>query len=558
MPPPGFSSSVGHYLHQNVSSFPQLYQQESGVNEDLARHTKKAIIDAPEQDSFITLPLPLVFPVAYRNKKKSSSRLLVRSFHREMISIVEYANQLKLEGLNFYGPPGIGKSWSAMYLLRYLLKENEQTNDKKNIIYYDSAGAYAWVFGIERCVLLDGVFQLNTSFVPELNLENSIVIYDVVAGVQNSVVSYSASYFVFASPDAGEKLQISREKQLVRINCPNWTLIELKMLGQYFASIDERHLSPEIIEERYKHYGGSARLVTNMVADFSEDTVNEAILNYDTSVDLITGTTKKCPITLLQSISCGFDDFPADVEATFWKYRDANISWDFASPYFKEKIQQRYIAADKKKKDELTNWLAHEPKAAALVGYFFENEVLDFFKSTNYWERVTIQSLLPNIGTPQANSDYPSWEIPKFITNTEVIHGNNTNMNILSSLTDTQTLYKLPPRFPLIDYFNPPNNCFSLGVGHHTIHLGHALELCELLQSENRINFVYITTIQNSEKNGYWQSFDNCHAFNTPTNMIYRNNQNIFKRLSEEHKNIMRNFSQYRMVIPYLSTNSST
>lgn len=224
----------------------------------------------------------------------------------------------------------------------------------------------------------------------------------------------------------------------------------------------------------------------------------------------------------------------------------------------KKKIQQRYIAADKKKKDELTNWLAHEPKAAALVGYFFENEVLDFFKSTNYWERVTIQSLLPNIGTPQANSDYPSWEIPKFITNTEVIHGNNTNMSLLSSLTDTQTLYKLPPRFPLIDYFNPPNNCFSLGVGHHTIQLGHALELCELLQSENRINFVYITTIQNSEKNGYWQSFDNCHAFNTPTNMIYRNNQNIFKRLSEEHKNIMRNFSQYRMVIPYLSTNSST
>ncbi len=51
---------------------------------------------------------------------------------------------------------------------------------------------------------------------------------------------------------------------------------------------------------------------------------------------------------------------------------------------------------------------------------------------------------------------------------------NSYEMSQLKELTDPSVLYRLPLGFLVIDYFNPPNNCFSVDVGkQHLIDLRH-------------------------------------------------------------------------------------
>ncbi len=97
--------------------------------------------------------------------------------------------------------------------------------------------------------------------------------------------------------------------------------------------------------------------------------------------------------------------------------------------------------------------------------------------------------------------------------------GNSYNMEQLRTLNDPNVLYRMPHGFPLMDYFNPPNNCFSCNVGQkHTINLKHALDLCDILVSkENKnnddqvlveqINFIHVTTKNTFDKMNHWQSF---------------------------------------------------
>jgi hypothetical protein len=82
-------------------------------------------------------------------------------------------------------------------------------------------------------------------------------------------------------------------------------------------------------------------------------------------------------------------------------------------------------------------------------------------------------------------------------------------MSELTKLKDRTVMYQLPSNFPLIDYFNPPNNCISLGVGDHTIKLDDAEKLCDaLLPFNKQINFVYTTPSRNYDKVNRWQSFE--------------------------------------------------
>lgn len=191
--------------------------------------------------------------------------------------MIEDANQQKLGGLNFYGPNGIGKSWSAMYLLWYLLQENEKldSTQKKNVIYYDSYRLSAWVFGLERSVLISDVDPLSV-IIPELDMVNSILIYDAAAGQNQFLPGYLAQYFIFASPNAGNYLHIRREKGIKRINCPEWTLEELTLLGDQFAVVDGMSLTHEMIEERYENFGGNPRLVVTHPLEVSQELVWDA------------------------------------------------------------------------------------------------------------------------------------------------------------------------------------------------------------------------------------------------------------------------------------------
>ncbi len=114
---------------------------------------------------------------------------------------------------------------------------------------------------------------------------------------------------------------------------------------------------------------------------------------------------------------------------------------------------------------------------------------------------------------------YPPYAKSNVIDATFGKIGNSYSMEQLRSLNDPNVLYRMPRGFPLMDYFNPPNNCFSCNVGQrHTINLKHALDLCDVLVSkENKnndnqvlveqINFIHVTTKEMFEKINRWQSF---------------------------------------------------
>ena len=111
------------------------------------------------------------------------------------------------------------------------------------------------------------------------------------------------------------------------------------------------------------------------------------------------------------------------------------------------------------------------------------------------------------------------WAFTPFI---EVRHpawskvGKNYEMSRLKELTDPFVLYRMPPGFPVIDYFNPPNNFFSVNVGKkHLFDLKHVEELCKVVVPLNKqINFVHVCPSQAYIKMMY------CQIFKLPENFM--------------------------------------
>jgi hypothetical protein len=86
--------------------------------------------------------------------------------------------------------------------------------------------------------------------------------------------------------------------------------------------------------------------------------------------------------------------------------------------------------------------------------------------------------------------------------------GNSYEMAQLKELTDPSVLYRLPPGFPVIDYFNPPNNCFSVNVGKkHLIDLEHVEKLCKVVPLNKQVNFVHVSPSRAFTAMKYCQSF---------------------------------------------------
>lgn len=64
----------------------------------------------------------------------------------------------------------------------------------------------------------------------------------------------------------------------------------------------------------------------------------------------------------------------------------------------------------------------------------------------------------------------------------------------LKELTDPSVLYRLPPGFPVIDYLNPLNNCFSVKIGKkHLIDLEHVEKLYKVVPLNKQVNFVHVS-----------------------------------------------------------------
>jgi hypothetical protein len=157
--------------------------------------------------------------------------------------------------------------------------------------------------------------------------------------------------------------------------------------------------------------------------------------------------------------------------------------------------------------------LKDEPKAAALHGHVFENKIVKLMSSQV--EEVEIKALEDNEGsngeqlgrvTHSKHWTFTPFQVVQHPTLTKV--GNSYEMAQLKELTDPSVLYRLPPGFPMIDYFNPPNNCFSVNVGKkHLIDLGHAKKLCEVVALNKQVNFVHVSPSSAYAAMKYGQSF---------------------------------------------------
>eukprot|EP00974_Lingulodinium_polyedra_P071435 6911255-Lingulodinium_polyedra.AAC.1 len=227
------------------------------------------------------------------------------------------------------------------------------------------------------------------------------------------------------------------------------------------------------------------------------------------------------PSSLLKARYCT-DETAVTPEEAFSKYLEKNVIWEYSNTRAMELVHAKYDQADEATRRTFQSWLESESKAAALYGYWFEYTVRSLFPRSTA-EDVEVKALQENVIRDEQQKRVLNaalntvervviWNLPMItdVRDASLLKGGKKyNMEDLKKLTDPTVLYRLPAGFPLIDYFNPPNNCFSLGVGEHTIHLNQAVDLCTKgIPGPQQVNFIFVTTSSNYYKVKRWQSFD--------------------------------------------------
>jgi hypothetical protein len=316
---------------------------------------KQALFTAIVDSNFLNLPNDVLFPVGIKETNNNvPSSLLIRTFHEDMMLIVDQLISNNAGGCVFFGPPGIGKSWSAMYLLWKLIVRNErlEVDKRQSVIYFDSGGQRAWVFGTDRCVRINGISAPNEVDIPELMNRTAVLMYDAVAGDgQAPLVILPARYIIFASPNAGNCKQVERSKGLARMICPNWTINELQLL----AARTSVPLSSEEIQLRYERFGGSPRLVIANDPKVSEQIIQDAIQEWESKSFWFGSTSSQWLVKAVYETAI-IDETPFD------KYNGLNVSWDYACERFKNEVHEKYNRADEETKRRFQNWLHKSQK----------------------------------------------------------------------------------------------------------------------------------------------------------------------------------------------------
>lgn len=464
-----------------------------------------------------------VFPVSLKETTdKIPSKLLIRSFHGEVNMIikkmmVDREARGNIGGAIFFGPSGTGKSWASQAVLVDELRDAKVSG--KAVVYFDSAGKKAFVFSKERNVLIGKITSPNDVDIPELKVRDTVLIYDAVRGAQEPLAAFPCVCLIFSSPNAGNFKQVAGNSGLVRFVCPNWTVEELKLLEHGYGD----RFPPEEVESRFERFGGSPRAVVANETSISETQERDASLLLK-GVNLwsdLSAMSADWPSSLLKA-RYSTEETAVSPEKAFNKYLEKNVIWEYSNTRAMELVHAKYDLADEATRRTFQSWLESESKAAALYGYWFEYKtrslfpcaieedvevkVLEANEGLSKDERENLTSVMSNLTRNLA------WKIPKFkvVQDASMVKkGKNYNLAELKKLTDPSVLYRLPDGFPLMDYYNPPNNCFSLGVGGHQIHLDHAVDLCtSVVPAKHQINFVYVTPTSNYSNVKRWQSFD--------------------------------------------------
>lgn len=479
---------------------------------------KIALLNAKLEDDYLCLTDGYVFPIG---GNILPSKLLVRDFHKEIKLMLQFVRTSKRRfgGAVFFGPSGIGKSWAAMSVLIDELKDAEKTG--KCIIYFDATADTAFVFSKHRCAKIKNVIGgPNMSDMPELEDVNTVLIYDASSGSTAQLKRSDCEYLIFSSPHAGNYKQVARNNDLARFICPNWNLDELIKLAHGF----DKDIPVLDIQNTFDEFGGSPRYIVAVDADMSIAQKNEAVTLWKNIKNL--AATKEWPSSLIQA-TYKTTEVAETAQQAYEKYKEKNVQWDFASIGIYKLLMMEYGKIETAEKLSLESWLMGTSSGLVLYGHLFENKVETMMRDKFETE---IKALNENEGLSVEEKQILNKElakVPRILNwtytpflevqmSTLSKEGQHYHMNQLCNLNNPKVLYRMPPGFPLMDFYNPPNNCFSVNIGQkHAINLNHAEDLCnELIAKKNekgeqvqQINFIHVTTEHTYNNMNRWQSF---------------------------------------------------
>jgi hypothetical protein len=497
-------------------------KKNSGVETQNCSSLKNALLCATKEDGFLCLTGES-FPVSIKESTNIiPSKLLIRDFHAEIkLILTELRERRKAFGNNggavFFGPSGTGKSWASMATLVDELLDAFGTKESshKAVVYFDAYGQRAFVFS-DRNVIIPSISSPNEIAIPELLKKSTVLIYDAVRGAQAPMAGFPCEILIFSSPNAGNFKQLVDNNGLERFVCPNWTKDELRQLAHGYGDL----IPPHEVDRRFERFGGSPRAVVANPPSISESKVSDAsiILKGVKLWSDFSAMNEDWPSSLLKAKYATNEIAKTSVDA-YEKYLELNVLWDYSCDRAKDMVHSKYDQVESIIQLGFEKWLKGEKKAAALYGYFFEYKARLLFESTKE-DNIEYSALSSNLGLSEEQqkavdsvllkaSRNLKWHYPR-IQKVETMTMDNVPqedlIGELKKLTDCTVMYRLPAQFPLIDFFNPPNNCFSLGVGNHQIKLNPALKLCKTLPSK-QINFIYVTPTENYKNIKYWQSF---------------------------------------------------
>lgn len=485
---------------------------------------KNALLAAKAKGGFLCLSGSEVFPVSLNEATNTiPSKLLIRSFHSEVKLILKRLRKSRAAFGNngggiFFGPTGTGKSWTSQAVLVDELREAEVSG--KSVVYFDAVGKRAIIFSVKRSVLIDNHSSPNAFDIPELMVRDTVLIYDASRGTQEPLTCFPCEYLIFSAPDVGNYQYVARNHGLLKFVCPHWTVDELQLLEHGYGY----RFPPQEFDSRIERFGGSPRAVVA-----SDSSISESNQEKDTRLLLrgvhlwsdLSAMSADWPSSLLKA-RYGTNEAATTPEEAFNKYLEMNVVWEYSSSRAMALVHSRYDKVDEVTRRTFQSWLEFESKAIALYGYWFDYRTRSLFCDATD-EDVEVKVLEANECLSKDEADdltdvlrkvnrNLAWKIPAFKEiryATLAKKGKRFDMADLKKLTDHEVLYRLPDGFPLITYFNPPNNCFFVGVGENKIHLDHAVDLCNsIIPVKHQVNFVYVTSSFNYRQVKHWQSFD--------------------------------------------------
>ena len=176
-------------------------------------------------------------------------KIYVRKCYRDVFDLL--LKSIKMKSFAISGTPGIGKSVFFVYILYRLMKDFEEKtlSLRPNRIVYQRATEYT-CFNLENQTAVELEHLEAKALVRQ---QDTLYIIDG----QTTPMSSSCIALFISSPRSQQYKEFVKQKMAKQWYFPVWTLEELQSCQSQCYS----DLSIEILKERYRVYGGVARLV---------------------------------------------------------------------------------------------------------------------------------------------------------------------------------------------------------------------------------------------------------------------------------------------------------